>query len=395
MESSIFVLELSRITFDDIKSFCNQGFSEGPRIEYKKDFPRNLKLAETICAFANTQGGIILIGVQAEKKTNRPAAIPGIELREGLEERVINLCLSHISPTISPQVKVCDFKSDPRKDVSDRAILFIRVRFSYMAPHYLLRDNKIWVRAHDRNSLADLPTIESLIGRREEVMSEGVKGNVSYDIREIKVDENEAYETVVVAPQFRSDPFIRFYTKEDSQWLFEISNEVMLFNEQKPSLWKLAFVNSLKDIYRYCGIEKTGTIAFQRRAIVQKDKFFSGESIILLINALKAVQKIYSRFGFYRDISVGLTIDNTKNLSLGFLPDYRRRMSRYLEDFRCNRNRIYVSKDLRYDELSHLKEKMAEVFRELCIQFEAVFPKKTTEDRVDELFSILSRRDGV
>ena len=379
-------MELSRLTFDDIKSFCDQGFSEGLRIEYKEDFPRNVKLAETICAFANTQGGIILIGVQAENRTNKPTAIPGIELREGLEEKVINICLSHISPTIAPEVRVCDFKSEPEKDVSDRAILFIRVRSSYVAPHYLLKDNRISVRVHNRNSLADLQTIESLIGRREKTISEGVTSSVSYDIKEINV-ENEAYETVAVAPQFPSEPFIHFYTKENCQWLSEITNEVMRLNEQKTGIWQLILANSLNEITRYCRIERTGKIAFQRRAFVEKDKFFSSESIILLIDALKAVQKIYSRFGFYGNISVGLTIDNTKNLRLGFLQDDRMRIRRYIEGFRCESNRVFVSKDLRYDELSYLDKKMAEILRELCIQFGAIFPEKAIEDMVGELFS--------
>ena len=330
----------------------------------------------------------MLIGVESEKKTNKPTAIPGVELKEGLEEKVINICLNHISPTITPEVKVCDFRSEPKKNVSDRAVLFIRVKSSYIAPHYLLKDNKISVRIHNRNSLADLPTIERLIERRKEIMSGGVPSSVSYDMKEINV-EDEAYETIAIAPQFPSEPFINLYTREDIQWLSEITNEVMRLNVQKPGIWRLILANALDQTTRYCRIERTGKIAFQRRVLVEKDKFFSGESIILITDALKAVQKIYSRFGFYGDISVGLTIDNTKNLRLGFLQDDRMRTHRYIEESRCESNRIFVSKDLRYDELSHLDKKMVKMLRELCIHFGATFPEKTIEGMVGEVFSSL------
>ena len=167
MSSSIYILELPNLTIENVKVFCEQGIPEGVRIEYKKEFPKAIE--RTICAFSNTAGGIILIGVEAEKRTNKPTDIPGIKLTEGLEERVINICLSHIMPPVIPEVKVCDFKSSTNAKRSDRAVLFVRVRPDYAAPHYLLDKNEVLVRAHNRNTRADLRTIESLIGRREEI----------------------------------------------------------------------------------------------------------------------------------------------------------------------------------------------------------------------------------
>jgi len=382
LESSIFVLELSQLTIDDIRLFCDQGFSEGLRIEYKKDFPKNLKLAETICAFANTEGGIILVGVEAEKTKNQPRAIPGTELKDGLEERVINICLSHISPVITLEVKVCDFKSDPSKSESDRAVVFIRVRFSYAAPHYLLDNNEIKIRVGSRNSLADLRTIEILIDRRESVASAGALRSVSYDQKQITV-ENETFESVVVAPQYQSEPFIYFYNKENCDWLFEIANEVMRLYEQRPETWRLAFVglNSSNQITRFCSIDLWGSIVFQRPASVERNKIFPFMSIILLIKALKAAQKIYSHFGSYGDFSVGLTVVNTQNLLLGF-PKHR-----HLKEFRCKTNTIRISKTVRYDELSRLNKIMEEIFKKICIEFGAIFPEKTVVDIIKEIFS--------
>jgi len=385
MESSIFIAELTRLDIGDIRSFCNQGFAEGLRLEYKRDFPENLKLAETICAFANTEGGIILIGVEADTDKNKPKDVQGIRLKDGLEEKVINICLSHISPTIAPEVKVCDFKSDLNKSISDRAVVFIRVRSSYNAPHYILDNNWIVIRIHNRNSLADLRTIESLIDRRESFKSTSHSSDVLYDLKKINV-ENEPFETVVVAPQFQTNPIIYFYNKEESDWLFGIANEVMRLNEQRPDKWRLDFVglNPQREITRYCGIGRMGKISLQTSSTVDKNRFFPYASIQLIIKALEVAKKIYSHFGFYGDLVVGITIVNTQNLLLALTN------RRLLEEYRCTDTMIHISKELRYDELSHSHKMIEEIFKELCVLFGLVLPEKTVVEIVKEIFKTTS-----
>ena len=85
MSFSIFTSSLSEINIDFIRRFNDQEIPEGLRLDYKKEFIDGKKLAKIICSFANTNGGIILIGVLADKISNKPVAIPGIELRDGLE----------------------------------------------------------------------------------------------------------------------------------------------------------------------------------------------------------------------------------------------------------------------------------------------------------------------
>jgi len=385
LESSIFVAELTRLDIDDIRFFCDQGFPEGLRLEYKRDFPKNLKLAETICAFANTEGGIILIGVEADTEKNIPKDVLGIKLKDGLEEKVINICLSHISPTIAPEVKMCDFKSDLNKSISDRAVVFIRVRSSYSAPHYILDNNRIVVRIHNRNSLADLRTIESLINRRESFKSTSYSSEVQYDLKRINI-ENQTFETVVIAPQFQTNPFINFYNKEESDWLFGIANEVMRLYEQRPNKWRLDFVGLTpsREITRYCSIERMGKISFQTSSTVDKNRFFPYASIQLMIKALRAAKKIYSRFGFYGDLVVGITIVNTKSL---FLALNNRRLP---EEYKCTNNTIVISRELRYDELTNSHKMLEEIFKELCVLFGLVLPEKTVVEIVKEIIGTTS-----
>jgi hypothetical protein len=375
VKASIFTIELSKLNIDEIRSFCNQGFSEGLRIEYKKDFPKNLKLAETICAFANTQGGIIFVGVEADATKNTPKNVDGIELREGLEEKIINLCLSHISPSISPEVKVCDFKSDSEKTESDRAVLFIRVRQSYSAPHYLLNNNEIRIRVHNRNSLADLRTIENLIQKREAFISESSSGYPFYDMKEIEI-QSKAYETVVVTPKLQVEPIIYFYNRENSDWLFRTVTEVMRLNEQRPETWRLRFVGlnqATRQITRYCSIDRWGKIVFQRTATVDKTDYLPFATIVFIAEILKNAQKIYSHFGFFGDLSVGLTLDLMENLNI--LRNFSN--FRLPEGYEFKGESIRISKNVAYDELSNPQKLLEEFFKEICVNFGLILPEET------------------
>ena len=52
------------IDFNDIEAFCRE-WSEGVRVEYKREVPPKT-LPKVISSFANTQGGIFIIGVETD-----------------------------------------------------------------------------------------------------------------------------------------------------------------------------------------------------------------------------------------------------------------------------------------------------------------------------------------
>ena len=57
------------IDFNDIETFCRE-WAEGVRVEYKREItPKTLP--KIISSFANTQGGIFVIGVETDENIGR------------------------------------------------------------------------------------------------------------------------------------------------------------------------------------------------------------------------------------------------------------------------------------------------------------------------------------
>jgi len=83
------------INRSDIYTLITQG--ESSYVEFKNAQVNAISLAEEIVAFANSDGGIILIGVEDD------GAITGVNDRD-MEMRIINTCRNNIRPSLIPQI---------------------------------------------------------------------------------------------------------------------------------------------------------------------------------------------------------------------------------------------------------------------------------------------------
>jgi predicted HTH transcriptional regulator len=142
MPASLFTVPIGEITADDVNAFLDSDLEEGPRLDYKEADPAKVipeDSVEVVCAFANTYGGLLILGVKADQITNRPILRDGLPLIKGLEERITSRCYDAIVPPISPEVKVCPFKSDPALPSEDKAFVVVRVSPSPAVPHALTK----------------------------------------------------------------------------------------------------------------------------------------------------------------------------------------------------------------------------------------------------------------
>src|SRR5271170_2320475 len=111
---------IAEITYHDVETFCQQKHKEGPRLDYKQDF--NANHCKLICAFANTLGGTIILGVEGDKN-NLPIWPPlGLSDPNGLEDRIISVARDAIYPPVRPQIS--NLLTDP---ITQKSVLVVKV----------------------------------------------------------------------------------------------------------------------------------------------------------------------------------------------------------------------------------------------------------------------------
>jgi predicted HTH transcriptional regulator len=125
---------------------------EGKTLEFKRDLTSPEGVLKAIVAFANTSGGVILIG--AEDRTRKVKGI-GDVLAE--EERLASLIADSISPTLVPSMEVLPWRKTQA--------LAIEIYPSPNRPHYLHRLGPaagVFVRVGSTNRRADEFLIEEM-----------------------------------------------------------------------------------------------------------------------------------------------------------------------------------------------------------------------------------------
>jgi hypothetical protein len=165
---SLWYKNLENITFGDVESFCLQMNPEGYRLDYKGEWPNDL--SKLVSAFANTLGGLILLGVAADKKNNVPIWPPqGLASTIGIQERIIASCRDQIYPPIRPLISPVL----PNPHAAGIDVVVIRVDESPEAPHAV--KGKVYERTGNQNypyDIANIDRIEMLLRRRGRVEEE-------------------------------------------------------------------------------------------------------------------------------------------------------------------------------------------------------------------------------
>ncbi|MDE0084728.1 MAG: ATP-binding protein [Candidatus Poribacteria bacterium] len=122
----MFTNPIHEITFEDVQTFC-QEWTEGVRVEYKREINVKKHIPKAVSSFANTLGGTLIIGVECDKEKNKVLSINGIPPENGFEERILETTLTHIYPAVIPTVKIVDMPD------SDNMVVVVHVDESVQA----------------------------------------------------------------------------------------------------------------------------------------------------------------------------------------------------------------------------------------------------------------------
>lgn len=137
------------LSADDLLSCLRKG--EGPRVEFKRRLPRDERAARTLCAFANTRGGLLLVGV-----TDR-GRVHGLHHPDEVSERIRELGASLLAPALRVDLQVVEVHG-PR-------VVACSVPFSRERPHAVVLpdgERQFLVRVGSSNRIADGPTLAAL-----------------------------------------------------------------------------------------------------------------------------------------------------------------------------------------------------------------------------------------
>ena len=145
--------EFSKLKYSDVEEFLNNtDLDESFFVEFKNDDVSTKGLAKEICAFSNTFGGYIFLGVEDDKTITGCA--------KWTEEKINNVFRDHISPNPSFDIK--------RLSKNEKKIYIIRIDEG-VNPPYITNNGVIYERiSSSSNPVSDSATINRILEKRKD-----------------------------------------------------------------------------------------------------------------------------------------------------------------------------------------------------------------------------------
>jgi ATP-dependent DNA helicase RecG len=213
---------------------------EGKTLEFKRDLSSPRNVLKTLTAFANSAGGVLLIGIEDGTR-----AVLGVENPLDEEERLCDLIADSIEPRLAPNVELVNWKG--------RMLLAVEVSPSPLRPYWLKAlgmQNGVMVRVGTTNRRADGPLTAEL--RRSAL-------NLSYDEEPMPHINPEALDFRVASGLFaglrdwteHTPETLRLVTRYQGRLAPTIGG-VLLFGSTRDMLFPDAWIQC----GRFAGIDK-------------------------------------------------------------------------------------------------------------------------------------------
>lgn len=172
------------MTEQELQNLINQG--EGQTLEFKSSLTLRQEIGETVSAFANTAGGIILIGVSDKGK------VVGVEIGRKTLEDLANWVKENTDPRIYPDVKI--------QEANQKSLIVVAVRENAEKPVFF--KDRAFQRVGKTNQRISASKIRELAKQErmrfhwdEEIYKDAVlddidEGKVKQFVKEAKVKRN-------------------------------------------------------------------------------------------------------------------------------------------------------------------------------------------------------------
>jgi predicted HTH transcriptional regulator len=215
--------------------------AEGKTLEFKRNIASPDGVLRTLVAFANTAGGVVLIGVE-----DRTRNVCGVADPLALEERLASLISDHIEPRIVPDIEILPWRRTH--------IIALLIHSSPNRPHHLRREgasNGTYVRVGSTNRRADAELIAEM---RRYTLGE------SFDERPLPDLDSEAIDFRVASESFapvrklarRDLATLRLVTTHQGRTVPTVGG-LLLFGRDRERRFPDAWIQ----VGRFAGTDKT------------------------------------------------------------------------------------------------------------------------------------------
>jgi len=207
---NLYRMNLDQMTYRDFEVFCLEELPESVILEYKRT-PSSTKprrqIVKAVSALANTQGGLLILGVGTRGNTRHPDwPSDGMLADSDFEKRVTRWCIEHIRPPLVPMIGYVYNPKNP-----DKAFAVVRVELSRFTPHVVEGGTRVYIRRADNSDPVDatFEEIELLRNQRERALA--LEQQHISDLRDRLGRPSEQFRSIflLITPQFSNDDAIR------------------------------------------------------------------------------------------------------------------------------------------------------------------------------------------
>jgi hypothetical protein len=165
---SIYTTPISQLKTPDLTDLLQDQAAENIRLEFKRETPDKDETLKKLSSFANTFGGLIVVGAAAQSKDGRIEGLPGVDAVPGYNQKVVDWCFKECNPPINVSVSA----PIPTPNSDGKVCYVISVEESDIAPHFLNGRDGIWIRTNELSgkyhaALADESEVRHLLHRRQ------------------------------------------------------------------------------------------------------------------------------------------------------------------------------------------------------------------------------------
>jgi hypothetical protein len=345
------------ITVQHIRDACAR-FNEGLRVEYKSTFDANVRdqLPKVVSSFANSQGGVLVVGVRAVNGVPQPPFQGFVaQPREEFPLTVENICLRNIYPPVLPRVQVVE------SDAPNEVFLVIEVDESGEAPHAIENSRKVYVRtgnAANPYDFAEVDLIIDLLKRRAEPQARRERLTKFAQERSHQiVPQDQPFMRVVICPTFPRSP--QCTAQQAWEFLAQTSMRdphLIPYNSMKripdgAASFRLQDPRAPEIRPRYVELGSYGLLFLAGQFSVRRwaadlddtQHLVFGDLFHSLVRLTGCAGRFYSAFGYSGSLIMNVSLHNVRGWAMRFFdpigpfPDDP-------EDFRCHTHLVVAER---------------------------------------------------